>query len=221
LEQSLFQLDARPTDPLGNYTGPWKLPQTMYKYVAIVKDIQSNIATIAPALKISTAAAAVGAWSGSWWGGNLKGLWYDAKQLFPDVLADLGINVMTYDLSKDEDFHECPDDQDCPLDKQVAFYMNTYKEAGLSAAVGYEIGQPAYPSPIHDKDNQLPLTKDVLSSIISATQSQHPVGGFLWEIFKDVADPTQATPQDVAQAVCNAVRKGDKRCSGTIPPKPK
>ena len=32
-------------------------------------------------LKLSTAAGAVGAWSGNWWGGNLKGLWYDTNQV--------------------------------------------------------------------------------------------------------------------------------------------
>ena len=95
-----------------------------------------------------------------------------------------------------------------------------FKTGGIPASVGYEIGQPAYPSPVHDKQNQLPLTKDMLSSIISTVQSQHPTGGFLWEIFKTVADDTQATPQDVAQAICNSVRPGDKRCTGTIPPMP-
>ena len=215
----LFRLDKRPMDHFGNYTGPWNLHQTVYKYSAIAKDIQSNIETIAPNLKFGTAAAAVGAWVGDWWGGNLKGLWAEANQKFPEIIKDTEVNVMTYDLSADEDFHECPDDQDCPLDKQVAYYMNTFKTANIAASVGYEIGTPAYPSPIHDKQNQLPLTKDMLASIIATTQSQHN-GGFIWEIFKDVADPTQATPQDVAQAICNSVRSGDSRCSGTIPAKP-
>ena len=157
----------------------------MYKYAAIAKDMQSNVEAIAPTLKFSTASAAVGAWSGSWWGGNLKGLWLELKQKFSDLYKNMEVNVMTYDLSADENFHECPDDQDCPLDKQVAFYMNTYKTAGIEANVGYEIGTPAYPNPIHDAKSQLPLTKDMLSSIISTTQSQHK-GGFLWEIFKEV-----------------------------------
>ena len=56
-------------------TGPWTLPQTTFKYAAIVKDLQLNIAAQYPSCKVSTAAAAVGAWSGKWWGGNLKGLW--------------------------------------------------------------------------------------------------------------------------------------------------
>ena len=215
----LFQLAHRPVDNLGNYTGPWNLHQTVYKYSAIAKDIQSNIETIAPDLKFSTAAAAVGAWTGDWWGGNLKGLWAEANTKFADLLQGVEINVMTYDLSANEKFHECPDDQDCPLDKQVEYYMSTFKTAGIPANVGYEIGTPAYPNPIHDKQDQLPLTKDMLSSIISTVQSQHN-GGFLWEIFKDVADPTQASPQDVAQAICHSVRPGESRCNGTIPTKP-
>lgn len=63
--------------------------------------------------------------------------------------------------------------------------MDTFKTANIPAFVGYEIGTPAYPNPVHDKSHQLPLTKDMLSSIISTTQPQFP-GGFLWEIFKDV-----------------------------------
>ena len=216
----LFRLSSRPRGENGEYSGPWLLHQTVYKYAAIAADIQSNINAIAPALKLGTAAAAVGAWTGDWWGGNLKGLWAEASTKFPEVIRGMAINVMTYDLSKNENFHECPDDQDCPLDKQVGFYMSHFKQAGIPASVGYEIGTPAYPNPVHDAQDQLPLTKDMLASIISTVQSQHPTGGFLWEIFKAVADPSQATPQDVAQAVCASVRPGDKRCTGTIPPAP-
>jgi hypothetical protein len=61
--------------------GPWTLPQTVYKYSAIAYDIMSTIKAVAPSLKLSTAAGAVGAWSGNWWGGNLKGLWYYTKQV--------------------------------------------------------------------------------------------------------------------------------------------
>ena len=219
--KSLFRLNARPGVESGNYSGPWNLHQTVYKYTAIAKDLVSNVEAIAPHLQVTTAAAAVGAWSGDWWGGNLKGLWNEMQQKFPDLLEQIGVNVMTYDLSKDEDFHECPDDQDCPLDKQVGYYMNTYKTANIKAAVGYEISTPAYPNPVHDKQDQLPLTKDMLSSIISNTQKEHPVGGFLWEIFKKVDDPSHASPQDVAQAICKSVRgESDSRCSCTIPAAP-
>lgn len=41
-----------------------------------------------------------------------------------------GINVMTYDLSDDEEYSECPEPGVCTLDQQVQFYMNTYG-AGL------------------------------------------------------------------------------------------
>ncbi len=60
--------------------GPYDLPQTVYKYNAIAKDLIINIQAIAPALKLSTAAGAVGAWQSSWWGGNLKSVWSYSMQ---------------------------------------------------------------------------------------------------------------------------------------------
>jgi len=202
-------------------SGPWELKQTTYKYAAIAKDIELNIKKSYPECKLSTAAGAVGAWSGKWWGGNMKGIWLQTKQKFGDTLDFMadganagGINVMTYDLSSNEQYHECPEPGKCALDVQVKFYMNTYKTASITANVGYEIGQPAYPDPKHDPSHQLPLTADKLSSIISQTQSEHP-GGFFWEIFKPAAG--HASPTDVAQALCKKLLSGDARCSGTFP----
>lgn len=51
--------------------------------------------------------------------------------------------VDRYDLSKNENFHECPDPTDCPLEAQVNFYMSTYATANIPANVGFEIGRPA------------------------------------------------------------------------------
>jgi hypothetical protein len=104
------------------YPGPFTNPQTVYKYSAIAKDLMTNIKAHAPHLKLSTAAAAVGAWQSPWWGGNLKGVWSETKrvrgflqcywaprphtfflspQLFPDLIDFMskgdnagGINVM-------------------------------------------------------------------------------------------------------------------------------
>lgn len=46
--------------------------------------------------------------------------------MYPDVIDFIskgpnagGVNVMSYDLSDNPEFHECPDDADCTLDKQV------------------------------------------------------------------------------------------------------
>lgn len=39
---------------------------------------------------------------------------------------------MTYDLSDDEEYSECPEPGVCTLDQQVQFYMNTYGESGSS-----------------------------------------------------------------------------------------
>jgi len=198
----------------GESKGPWELDQTVYKYSAIVKDMLDAIDKIAPDMKLSTAAGAVGAWGGKWWGGNLKGVWLKAKQWFPDVMSRVQINVMTYDLSSNNDFHECPTADVCDLDQQVEYYMKLYRDGGFSANVGYEVGQPAYPDPTHDKSHQLPLTADKLSAILDKTQGQHP-GGFFWELYKD--DAGEATATQVAQQLCKKVLGDASRCSGVIP----
>eukprot|EP01059_Diplonema_ambulator_P002401 TRINITY_DN1204_c1_g1_i7.p1 TRINITY_DN1204_c1_g1~~TRINITY_DN1204_c1_g1_i7.p1 ORF type:complete len:478 (+),score=187.01 TRINITY_DN1204_c1_g1_i7:55-1488(+) len=203
--------------------GPWDLTQTVYKYAAILKNVESTIKTVAPAMKLSTAAGAVGAWSGNWWGGNLKGVWLKVNQMYPDLMQFMatgansgGVNVMTYDLSSNEQYHECPEDGVCALDQQVAFYMNTYDQANIAASVGYEIGTPAYPDPTHDPTHQLPLTNQMMASIISQTQPKHKMG-FFWELYKP-AQAGQATPTQLAQALCNALLPGNSRCTGVIPP---
>ena len=200
-------------------TGPWELHQTTYKLAAILKDVSDGIDATAPAMKLSTAAPAVGAWSGKWWGGNLKGALLEIQTRFPALLTKLiassGINVMTYDLSDNPTFHECPSDQACSLDKQVGFYMDTYASAGIPANVGYELGTPAYPSPTHDKTHQLPLTVDALGLIASTVQPK-ATGGFLWEVFKPTGDG-EATATATAQAVCKAILPGSARCSGEFP----
>ena len=208
---------------LGGAGGPWTLPQTVYKYAAVLKDVQLNIAaSVRPSLMLSTAAGAVGAWSGNWWGGNLKGVWLNASTYYPDLMAFVsatgGVSVMTYDLSDNEQYQECPQPGVCALDQQVAFYMATYDSAGIAASVGYETGTPAYPDPEHDPGHDLPLTAAMLASITVSTQPKH-AGGFMWEIFKSAAPgKDESSPTDVAQAVCNAVLPGNARCAGTIPP---
>lgn len=203
-------------------TGPWELHQTVYKYAAIVKDVVDAITKNAPKMKLSTAAGAVGAWSGKWWGGNMKGVWLQVKQKYPELISFMstganagGINVMTYDLSSNTEYHECPSDDACQLDKQVAFYMDTYKSAGIAANVGYEIGTPAYPGKDHDAAHQLPLTKEKLATIASSTQGSVG-GGFFWSMYKP-ASGDQASSTQVAQAICEKVLPGNKRCKGTIP----
>jgi len=204
-------------------TGPWELHQTVYKYSAIVLDVIINIKAINPSLKLSTASSAAGAWSGNWWGGNMKGLWLLANQWYPSIIGFMstgtnagGINVMTYDLSNNEQYHECPVDGLCSLDQQVQYYMNTYTQANIPAYVGYEVGTPAYPDPIHDPSHQLPLTTQLLNSIVSQTQPNFK-GGFFWELFKP-ASGNQATATAVAQAICKVLLPGNSRCQGTIPP---
>eukprot|EP00299_Pterocystis_sp_00344_P011534 c5398_g1_i1.p1 GENE.c5398_g1_i1~~c5398_g1_i1.p1 ORF type:complete len:590 (+),score=106.74 c5398_g1_i1:46-1770(+) len=204
--------------------GPWNLTQTVFKWSAIAYDVATNIKAIQPSLRLSTAGGAVGGWQGNWWGGNLKGLWYYAKLWMPFIIDFLtkgdnagGINAMTYDLSDNTQFHECPTDDpsSCPLDKQVEFYMNAYSASGIAAAVGYEISTPAYPDKTHDPTHQLPLTTQMLSSIVSTTQTKHD-SGFIWEIYKSVDSSTHASATQVAQTLCKKLI-GTSRCSGSFP----
>jgi hypothetical protein len=151
---------------------------------------------------------------------------YKTKVLFPDVIDFIasspnagGMNVMSYDLSDDPTFHECPPTGGCTLSDQVAFYLDTYEQAGIPAGVGYEIGQPAYPSIIVDAEHQLPLVPTELAKIVSTTQPKHKAG-FFWELYKKM--PTtgnDASVIEVAQAVCKSVLgASNPRCSGTFPP---
>lgn len=201
-------------------TGPYTLPQTVYKYAAIATDILINIKAIAPGLQLSTAAPAVGAWNHNWWGGNLLGIIYSSWAWYPDTFTYIastgGINVMTYDLSDDTEYSECPEPGVCSLDQQVAFYMNTFASGSIPANVGYETGTPAYPDPVENPTHQLPLTLQELATITQQTQPSF-TGGFFWEIFKQPVVAGEATPTQVAQAVCKVVMAGSPRCSGTLP----
>lgn len=200
-------------------SGPWELKQTTYKYAAIAKDMELAIKKNYPACKLSTASGAVGAWSGKWWGGNMKGIWLQVHQKMPEITSFMsdganagGINVMTYDLSSNEQFHECPEPGKCALDVQVEFYMGTYKTASINANVGFEVGTPAYPDPKHDPTHQLPLSTDLQNKILNSVGG---TGGFFWEIFKPAAG--HATPTQVAQAICKKYLSGASRCSGSFP----
>jgi hypothetical protein len=113
--EEMWHADEHKTGPAG---GPWNNDQTVYKFAAILKDVQLNIAAQAPGMLLSTAAGAAGGWSGNWWGGNLKGLVLKAASWYPDLLAFVastgGVNVMTYDLSSDVSSHTRPDPQSHP-----------------------------------------------------------------------------------------------------------
>ena len=211
----------------GPSTGPWILPQTAYKWTAIAKTLMTHIGSIYPECLLTTAAPAVGAWETAWWGGNLKGLMYWVKSWYPEVVDFLtkgknagGINVMTYDLSDNPEFHECPEEGICTLPEQVDFYMQRYKANGIKANVGYEIGIPAYPSPTEDAAHQLPLTQANLQAITSKSQAGSDQG-FLWELFKPSINSSLASPTQTANAICKVVLGADNpRCQGKVPPLP-
>jgi hypothetical protein len=206
--------------------GPWLMWQTVYKYAAIAKDLMINIQRINPDLMLSCPVGAASAWQGKWWGGNLKGLVYKTKQIFPEVIDFMtkganagGVNVMSYDLSDDPTYHECPPTGGCSLSDQVEFYLKTYTAADIPAGVGYEVGQPAYPSPEVNKEHQLPLTEAELQKIITTTQPKHKAA-FFWELYKKTNSALhEATVTETAQKICKAVLGSDTdRCSGSIPP---
>jgi hypothetical protein len=208
---------------VGANPGPWQLPQTTYKYTAIAVDIMINIQTINKNLRLSTAAGAVGAWSSNWWGGDLKGLWFNVKQWYPEIMSFMatgsnagGVNVMTYDLSDNPQFHECPNDNTCTLPEQVDFYMGAFANASIPANVGYEVGIPAYPDHTHDPSHDLPLTMANLKAITTTTQPKYK-GGFIWEMYKLANSTGNASPTQTLQAICNVVLPGNSRCKGSIP----
>ncbi|KAK3818793.1 MAG: hypothetical protein J3Q66DRAFT_387650 [Benniella sp.] len=203
----------------GASTGPWTSHQTVYKYAAIMKDVQINIAAIAPTLGLATAASAAGGLSTNWWGGNLKNIWYNVNKWFPEVYQGIansgGVNVMTYDLSNNQQYHECPEAGVCSLSQQVNYYMNSYAANGLKAFVGYEIGIPAYPDKIHDPTHQLPLTQTELTAILAKEGTR---GGFFWELYKPAGASGNVDATSTAQQICKAALGANTpRCSGVIP----
>jgi hypothetical protein len=122
--------------------------QTVYKCATIAKDLMINIENIDSKLKLSCRSGAASALSGKWWGNaaggvnRSKGLVLHTQKLFPEVVTFIadsanagGMNVMSYDLSDNPTFHECPPSGGCTLSDQVEFYLNTYKEAGIPAGV--------------------------------------------------------------------------------------
>lgn len=122
---------------------PRAMPFTIDKFNAILKSIYKAADEIAPELKISTAAPAVGGlpnmaanygtvatnadvYGGAWWGGNLYGLIYNTALLYPESIDRLNhIGVMSYDL----DEKDCGSDSEIPCDLpgQVGFYMGQYQ----------------------------------------------------------------------------------------------
>ncbi|KAG0055157.1 hypothetical protein BGZ83_009459 [Gryganskiella cystojenkinii] len=206
----------------GTATGPWTSHQTVYKYATIMRDVQLNIQSIYPTLKLATAASAAGGLSTNWWGGNLKNIWYNVFTWYPDVYNFIaqganggGVNIMTYDLSNNQQYYECPDANTCSLSQQVNYYMNSYAANNMVAHVGYEIGIPAYPASDHDPTHQLPLTQSELTSILAVQGSK---GGFFWELYKAAGATTNLDVTSAAQQICKAaLGASTPRCSGTIP----
>ncbi|KAF9363219.1 hypothetical protein BGX34_004625 [Mortierella sp. NVP85] len=206
----------------GPSTGPWTAHQTVYKYAAIMRDVMVNIQAIQPTLKLATAASAAGGLSSNWWGGNLKNIWYYVNKWYPEVYGFMaqganagGVNVMTYDLSNNKEYHECPDENTCSLSQQVNYYMKSYADNNMQAYVGYEIGIPAYPDKNHDPTHQLPLTQAELTSIL-AVQGKN--GGFFWELYKPAGAPGNVDVTSAAQQICKAaLGASTPRCSGVIP----
>ncbi|KAF9322096.1 hypothetical protein BG003_006941 [Podila horticola] len=193
----------------GPSTGPWTNHQTVYKYAAIMRDVQLNIQAIAPTMMIATAASAAGGLSTNWWGGNLKNIWYLTYAWYPEVYNFIaqganggGVNVMTYDLSNNQEYHECPDANTCSLSQQANYYMKSYADNGMVAHVGYEIGIPAYPAIEHDPTHQLPLTQAELSAILAV---QGAKGGFFWELYKAAGQTNNIDVSTAAQQICKAV----------------
>ncbi|KAJ3064033.1 hypothetical protein HDU98_000219 [Podochytrium sp. JEL0797] len=215
----MFKVDASPLQNCGNGC---TLFQTVFKYSAILEDVRINIQNVYPSLKLSTAASAAGAWAGTWWGGNLKGITLNMVPSYPDLVSFVGTganaggwNVMSYDLSNSA--VNCPPaPAPCSLDGQVQFYMSQYAAAGVQANVGYEIGTPAFPPP-SDASHQMPLSNSLAGAILSNTQPYYK-GGFFWELFKPQGTNADVNVSLLAQALCQKVLGANTpRCAGSIP----
>ncbi|KAJ3065967.1 hypothetical protein HDU98_010694 [Podochytrium sp. JEL0797] len=215
----MFKKDGSAQQNCGNGC---TLFQTVFKFAAILENTRINIDAIYPTLKLSTAASAAGAWAGTWWGGNLKGLTLNMMASYPDLVKYLGIgansggwNIMTYDLSNSA--VNCPPaPATCTLDGQVDFYMAQHAAAGIPSNVGYELGTPAYPPP-SDAQHQLPLSNSLAGAILSNTQPYYN-GGFFWELFKPQGTNADVPVNALAQALCKKVLGEDTpRCSGSLP----
>ncbi|KAG0072070.1 hypothetical protein BGZ89_008308 [Linnemannia elongata] len=204
----------------GPAAGPWTNHQTTYKYAAIMQDVRLSIQAIAPDMLLATAASAAGGLSTNWWGGNLKNIWYNMNKWYPDLYSFVattgGVNVMTYDLSNNQQYYECPDANTCSLSAQVNYYMKSYADNNMLAHVGYEIGTPAYPDYNHDAAHQLPLIQSELSAILAV---QGAKGGFFWELYKGIGkQPNNVEVISVAQQICKAALGANTpRCAGSIP----
>lgn len=210
-------------NPPDMQNGPWELYHTAYKYAAIAKNILITIDEQEPSLLLSTAASAAGAWTGSWWGGNLKGLMIHINKIFPSLMKRLiagGINVMSYDVSDDDSIHECPAEGVCTLSDQVHFYMNTYSTLNVKALTGFELGVPAYPDISHNKEHQLPLTTEQTSKIITQIDKQQSPGAFYWQWGKDATSIyTGAVKEsDLNVSLCTKYLEDGKSCGGRISP---
>ncbi|KAJ3071580.1 hypothetical protein HDU98_005122 [Podochytrium sp. JEL0797] len=215
----MFKVDASAQKNCGNGC---TLFQTVFKFTAILEDLRINVQKIYPSLKVATAASAAGAWAGTWWGGNLKGLTLNMVPSYPDLVSWVGTganaggwNIMTYDLSNST--VNCPPaPATCSLDGQVDFYMAQHIAAGVSANVGYELGTPAYPPPA-DKIHQMPLSNDLAGAILSNVQPYYK-GGFFWEMFKPQGSNGDVPVSVLAQAICKKILGANTpRCSGSIP----
>ena len=169
------------SDLLTNYSttdnyGPYVMPLTVAKFVGIVNDLATARAQIFPLMKLSTAAPPVGAipvmtpqnsdvfavqHGGLWWGGNLKGLIYEAEMSSPGILDNFdSINVMTYDLGAGSKSCGSPLPYNCDLQSQVEFFMSTYStwlkgipklQGPLQPAGQAQIGQWIVPKQLNYK----------------------------------------------------------------------
>ena len=150
------------------------------------------------------------------------------------------IMPMTYDMGGGSAANECGSDSGgpstgpdngCNISDQVLWYIkNGYANYKTKMHVGFEVGRPAFPhlgkvttctAPKADKrDYQLPLTTDQFNQLVkgAAAITDTVVGGFYWELFKDIVTNPKGLKGDNIDNYCVGV---DTKCnpngySGTI-----
>ncbi len=209
-------------------SGPEIMPITIAKLDAILNSLENN--PNAKNLMFATAAPPVGArpimsfvysdssldsvntYGGLWWGGNLKGLWYNLTYLDKPVVDRIdSLGLMTYDLC-DDDTTKCPPyagasmDLASQVDAYVGDYNNWLKNPNTSEAsltiesnsgkvtflpAKYNVNPKVQfgfevnkPAFPRNASGQIPLTESEVSNIL-AQQATKTNGVIIWQMYSE------------------------------------
>jgi len=174
---------------------------------------------------------------GVWWGGNLKGLWYNLADKDKKIVDRFdSIGLMTYDLCGDN-AQMCAPYGGAALDlsSQVNAYLKDYSNwlkstetpaqmtidaigkvlflpakyhINTKIQFGFEVNQPAYPK---NPSGQLQLTNHLVDAI--TLQQQESDGVIIWQMYsaKNVSVPDATTVEYTLNQSCQIFLSADSR----------